>query len=230
MRLRAGKAGSAKGAGRMVAQAISTASAAGASGPVPVRGDSADGSRAVITACVRHGAQFSLVMTRNPAAERALAAIDENAWTPVSNPGAGQDPDTGARISDAEVAEIPYTAFASTTDTITARLIARRDRPQRIHPAAQDHQRSRPTDPTPTPTGPASTHPLALVAGLACTVAQHHRLQPASGRDSLTIRRQGPTGTHRKAGQTSRYPVPTRRPIKIDELTPNRHGSSVDPG
>ena len=41
-------------------------------------------------------------------------------------PGAVQDPDTGAWISDAEVAEIPYTAFASTNDAVTARLIVRR--------------------------------------------------------------------------------------------------------
>ena len=41
-------------------------------------------------------------------------------------PGAVRDPDTGAWISDAEVAEIAYTAFASTTDAVTARLIVRR--------------------------------------------------------------------------------------------------------
>jgi hypothetical protein len=126
MRLRAGKTGSGKGAGRMVAQAISTARAAAVSGPILVRGDSAYGSRAVVAACVRHGAQFSLVMTRNTAVERALASIDEAAWTSVSYPGAVQDPDTGQWISDAEVAEIPYTAFASTPDRITARLVVRR--------------------------------------------------------------------------------------------------------
>ena len=126
MRLRAGKTGSAKGAGPMVAQAIGTARAAGAHGAILVRGDSAYGSRAVVGACVRHGAQFSLVMTRNPAIERAIAAIDEHAWTPVCYPGAVQDPDTGDWISDAEVAEIPYTAFASTPDRITARLVVRR--------------------------------------------------------------------------------------------------------
>ncbi len=97
-----------KGAARMVAQAISTARAAGASGKILVRGDSAYGNRKVVAACVRAGAQFSLVMTRNPAIDRALAAIDDDAWTPVSYPpGAVQDPDTGAWISDAEVAEIP---------------------------------------------------------------------------------------------------------------------------
>jgi hypothetical protein len=126
MRLRAGKTGSAKGAGRMVAQAISTARAAGARGQILVRGDSAYGNRAVVRTCLRAGVGFSLVMIRNPAVERALAAIDESAWTPVSYPGAVRDPDTGAWISDAEVAEIPYTAFASTPDRITARLIVRR--------------------------------------------------------------------------------------------------------
>jgi type II secretory pathway pseudopilin PulG len=126
MRLRAGKTGSAKGAGRMIAQAISTARAAGASAQILVRGDSAYGNRAVVRTCLRAGAQFSLVMIRNPAVERALATIDENSWTPVSYPGAVRDPDTGAWISDAEVAEIPYTAFASTRDRITARLVVRR--------------------------------------------------------------------------------------------------------
>jgi hypothetical protein len=126
MRLRAGKTNSAKGAGRMVAQAIATARAAGASGKILVRGDSAYGNRTVVRACVGAGAQFSLVMTRNAAVDRAINAIDDTAWTPVSYPGAVRDPDTGAWISDAEVAEIPYTAFAFTKDRITARLVVRR--------------------------------------------------------------------------------------------------------
>src|SRR6266403_3414723 len=88
MRLRAGKSNSGKGAGRMVAQAIGTARAAGAAGQILVRGDSAYGNRAVVAACVRHGAHFSVVMTRNAAIERAIAAIDADAWTPVRYPGA----------------------------------------------------------------------------------------------------------------------------------------------
>jgi hypothetical protein len=126
MRLRAGKTGSGKGAGRMVAQAIGTVRAVSAHATILVRGDSMYGSRAVVGTCVRHGAQFSLAMTRNAAIERAIAAIPEAAWTPVRYPGAVQDPDTGAWISDAEVAEITYTAFASTPDAITARLVVRR--------------------------------------------------------------------------------------------------------
>jgi hypothetical protein len=126
MRLRAGKTGSGKGAGRMVAQAIATARAAGATGAILVRGDSAYGSRAVVRACLRGKAEFSLVMTKNRAIQRAIASIGEDQWTPVRYPNAVQDPDTGAWISDAEVAEVPYTAFASTPDRITARLVVRR--------------------------------------------------------------------------------------------------------
>jgi hypothetical protein len=126
MRLRAGKTGSGKGGGRMVAQAIVTARAAGATGNILVRGDSAFGSRAVVRACLRGKAQFSLVMVKHQAIQRAIDSIAESAWIPVRYPGAVQDPDTGGWISDAEVAEVAYTAFASTKDRITARLVVRR--------------------------------------------------------------------------------------------------------
>jgi hypothetical protein len=126
MRLRAGRAGSGKGAARMIAQAVATARAAGATGQILVRGDAAYGNTAVIGACRRAGARFSLVLTKNAAVAAAIDAIDEHAWTPVRYPGAVADPDTGEVISDAEVAEISYTAFASTKDAITARLIVRR--------------------------------------------------------------------------------------------------------
>src|SRR5690348_8827401 len=94
MRLRAAKTHSGKGAGRMISQAISTARAAGLAGQLLVRGDSSYGNRSVVKACVRAGAQFSLVMTRNTAIDRAIAAIEESAWTPVRYPGAVCDPDT----------------------------------------------------------------------------------------------------------------------------------------
>jgi Transposase DDE domain group 1 len=126
LRLRAGRTGSGKGAGRMVAQAITTARAAGVTGQILVRGDSAYGTHAVVSACRRAGAQFSLVWTKNTKVQAAINAIAEDAWTPVRYPGAVRDPDTGAWISDAEVAEIPYTAFTSTDDPVTARLVVRR--------------------------------------------------------------------------------------------------------
>jgi hypothetical protein len=128
IRLRAGKAGSGKGAASMVREAISVARAAGASGEILVRGDSAYGNASVVNACVKTGVRFSVVLTKNPAVAAAIARIPDDAWTPVQYPGAVLDPDTGELISDAEVAEIQFTAFASTSTPVTARLVVRRVR------------------------------------------------------------------------------------------------------
>lgn len=130
IRLRAGKAGSGRGAASMITEAINTARAAGACGQILVRGDSAYGNGAVVGACRRAGARFSVVLTQNRAVTRAIATIGDDAWTPVCYPGAVTDPDTGQLISDAEVAEVEFTAFASTTRPVTARLVVRRVRDQ----------------------------------------------------------------------------------------------------
>lgn len=125
-RLRAGKTNSGKGAAQMIAQAVATARAAGVTGQILVRGDSAYGNSTVATACRRAGARFSLVLTKSTAVAAAIDSIDNNAWIPVKYPGAVRDPDTGGWISDAEVAETTYTAFSSTDHPVTARLIVRR--------------------------------------------------------------------------------------------------------
>lgn len=81
----------------------------------------------MIRVCRRYGAVFSLVLTRNAAVQRAIDSIPENAWTPVKYPGAVLDRETGAWISDAEVAEAVYTmAKTGTYEAVTARLIVRR--------------------------------------------------------------------------------------------------------
>jgi hypothetical protein len=134
-RLRAGRANSGKGAARMIAQAVATARAAGVTGAIVVRGDSAYGTGVVVAACRRAGARFSLAITKNRSVAAAITAIDEQAWTPVSYPGAVRDPDTGEWISDAEVAETIYTAFGSTGHAVTARLIVRRVKDARYRDA-----------------------------------------------------------------------------------------------
>ncbi len=48
----------------MVREAISTARTAGASGEILVRGDSAYGNSAVVSACIQAEARFSLVLTK----------------------------------------------------------------------------------------------------------------------------------------------------------------------
>lgn len=79
----------------MIAEAIRTARAVGATGEILVRGDSAYGNAAVVTACLKAEVSFSVVLVNNPAVAGAIATIPEDAWTPVHYPGAVVDPDTG---------------------------------------------------------------------------------------------------------------------------------------
>ena len=124
--LRGGKTGSGRGAARQVKQAISTARAAGAGGKIMLRGDSAFGTKKVIAACLDEGIEFSVTLSRNKRVTKAIAAIDDDAWTPVHYPGAVVDPDTGALISDAEVAETTHTLSIRGRGRVTARLVVRR--------------------------------------------------------------------------------------------------------
>jgi hypothetical protein len=72
------------------------------------------------------GAFFSVTVQMNPHAAAAVAAISEDAWTPIKYPRAIWDDQLACWVSDAEVAEVKYTAFTSTGRPITARLIVRR--------------------------------------------------------------------------------------------------------
>jgi hypothetical protein len=127
VRLRAGRAGSSKGAASMVTEAINTAIEAGAAPEnILVRGDSAYCAGKIIAAVVNAGATFSFAIARNPAVDAAIAGIPDDAFVPVQYPGAVTDPDTGELISDAQVAEVQYTAFADTRYKITAWLVVRR--------------------------------------------------------------------------------------------------------
>ena len=66
----------------------------------------------------------------DPAVKSAIAAIPAGAWTPIRYPRAVWDDQLRRWVSDAEVAEVGYTAFGSRAKTraITARLIVRRVR------------------------------------------------------------------------------------------------------
>ena len=127
VRLRAGRAGSAKGAASMVNEAINTAVEAGAQPrSILVRGDSAYCCGKVIAAVVKAGATFSFAIARNSCVDAAIASIPDDAFVPVQYPGAVTDPDTGELISDAHVSEVAYTAFAGKKYKVTGRLIVRR--------------------------------------------------------------------------------------------------------
>ena len=128
-RLRGGNAASARGAASLAARAIGTARACGCTGTLIVRLDSAFYNAAVIGAVRRGGARFSVTAPVNASIRAAIAAIGEDAWTPIRYPRAIWDDQLGAWISDAEVAEVQYTAFASKKgQAVTARLVVRRVR------------------------------------------------------------------------------------------------------
>jgi len=136
-RLRKGSTNSVKGAHRLVADALVTAKAAGATGLRVLRADSAFYAYDVIAACRRNKTRFSITARLDPAVRKAIATIDPDAWTPIKYTNAIYDEDQRQWISDAEVAEIGYTAFSSRpkTNHVTARLIVRRVRD--LNPANQ---------------------------------------------------------------------------------------------
>ena len=128
-RLRGGSAGSARGAASLAAEAITAARAAGCTGKIVVRMDSAYYAAKVIAAIRRGGAFFSVTARMDSKIRAAIAAISEDAWTPITCPKAIWDEDQKRLISGAEVAEVPYTAFAARKgQAVTARLIVRRVR------------------------------------------------------------------------------------------------------
>jgi Transposase DDE domain group 1 len=133
-RLRRGPANSARGAARLVADALATAKACGAGGLVTVRADSAYYGHDVIAAARRGGARFSITVRMNRTVVKAISEIEESAWVPIHYPNAIWDEDEQRLVSDAEVAEVPFTAFTSRrkADHISARLIVRRVR--RLNP------------------------------------------------------------------------------------------------
>jgi hypothetical protein len=125
-RLRRGARFSGHGSARMIRDVITTARRCGAGNNIGVRADSGYYAHDMIAAIKRTGAWFSVVARKNSSVKRAIASIDDDAWTRIVYPQAIADPETGELVSAAEVAEIKYTAFASTTAPITARLIVRR--------------------------------------------------------------------------------------------------------
>jgi hypothetical protein len=128
-RLRGGNAASARGAASLAARAIGTAREAGCTGTIVVRLDSAYYNAAVIGAVRRGSAFFSVTAPMNASIRAAIAAIAETAWIPIRYPRSIWDDQLQAWISDAEVAETQYTAFASKKgQAVTARLVVRRVR------------------------------------------------------------------------------------------------------
>jgi hypothetical protein len=126
-RLRGGNASSARGAASLATEAVATARSAGCTGTIVVRMDSAFYGAPATWAIRDAGAFFSVTVRIDPKVRGAIAAIEADAWTPIEYPRAIWDDQLGCWVSDAQVAEVTYTAFTSRKgQAITARLIVRR--------------------------------------------------------------------------------------------------------
>ncbi len=71
---------------------------------------------------------MSVTVRMDQAVKTAIASIAEDAWTTIEYTDAIFDETTGTWVSRAEVAEIPFTAFASKkkTEQVPGRLVVRR--------------------------------------------------------------------------------------------------------
>ena len=136
--LRRGNVKSATGGGRLLARAISTARAAGVTGQVMARADSAYYGWDYVGTAIRHDAWFSVTARMDPAVTAAIGGIDEQAWTTIRYPHAIWDEDQRRWVSDAQVAEVAFTAFTSRRKAqhVACRLVVRRV--LRLQPKAAD--------------------------------------------------------------------------------------------
>ncbi|BBY55788.1 IS1380 family transposase [Mycobacterium koreense] len=130
-RLRKGSCGSPRGAARIIADTLAGLTrlrSPQATAKPLVRADSAFYGYRSVAAAMRGGAEVSITVRLDPAVKTAIAAIDEQAWTPIEYTDAIYDDSTGQWVSRAEVAEIGFTAFTSrkTSEQVPGRLVVRR--------------------------------------------------------------------------------------------------------
>lgn len=127
-RLRSGNRSNGEGSGWYFPRLLATARRAGFTDGLMLRADSGYYGRDLVLAARRAGVRFSIGAKQNAGIKAAIASIDPAAWVPIRYPGAIWDETQHCWISQAQIAEIPYTAFTNgpTRQHVTARLIVRR--------------------------------------------------------------------------------------------------------
>jgi DDE family transposase len=138
IRLRKGKAADVRGAARLLAEALATVRAIAPTATIVVRADSKFYTADVAATAARYDAAVSLTTGSNPSVNAAIGAIPDDGWRAIHYPNAFVDTETGELVSDAEVAEIAYTAFTSRpkAEQVAGRLTVRRVK--HLHPTEQD--------------------------------------------------------------------------------------------
>lgn len=127
--LRKGAVHSARGADKVLADALGALKRIpGQDAPVVVRADSAYYGAKVAATARRAGAEVSVTVRLDQKIKKTIAAIDETTWTKIKYKDAIFDETTGQWVSEAEVAEVPFTAFSSKKEEeqLTGRLVIRR--------------------------------------------------------------------------------------------------------
>jgi hypothetical protein len=127
-RLRKGSCGSPRGAARLVADAAAQVRRLLPHSRPLVRMDSAFYGRGPVGAAIRGGCDVSVTVRQNTTVKATIARIAEDGWIPIEYPEAVFDEPSGRWISRAEVAEVPFTAFASgpKRQHVRGRLVIRR--------------------------------------------------------------------------------------------------------
>ncbi|MET4136519.1 IS1380 family transposase [Pseudarthrobacter sp. PvP090] len=127
-RLRKGAANSARGANRLITDALSTLRRVQTGRRVLCRCDSAYYGHAAVSAALAGGAEVSVTVRMDPAVKRAITGIPEAAWKTIEYTDAVFDETTNIWVSKAEVAETVFTAFSSRKkdQQITGRLVVGR--------------------------------------------------------------------------------------------------------
>jgi len=128
-RLRKGSAASPRGAKQLIIDAMrTTRRVLGPTDRVLVRMDSAFYGRGAVHAALNAGAAVSVTVRMDTRVRPAIATIPDDAWTTIEYTDAVFDETTGSWVSRAEVAEVPFTAFAAQrkADHVPGRLVVRR--------------------------------------------------------------------------------------------------------
>src|SRR5699024_8846967 len=105
-----------------------------------LRADSAFCTHETVAAAERAGAWFSITIPAWKSVTRAFSQIPETAWQAIHYTDAVWDDEARTWISDAEVAEIPFTAFTSRRkhEHVPCRLVIRRVKRLGKAPAGQE--------------------------------------------------------------------------------------------
>ena len=119
VRLREGRANTARGAAHFLRETVGRVRYAGASGQLTVRADSGFYTHALVAACRRMDVRFSITIRQSASLRSLIEAIPEQDWTPIPYWMDGA----------AAVAETSYIPFQSKPDAAPVRLIVRRVKP-----------------------------------------------------------------------------------------------------